>query len=72
MNATIVRRAEWVIATLALIYACFAFLQWRTTELIIAIGIIAICAVADIGLRHEQRAQRGPSPFGPVNRGGLK
>jgi hypothetical protein len=71
MNPTILRRALWVVAILALAYATFAFWSWRPIELIIAAGVFVICIPIDIALHHEERSRRSPSPFGPVQKWGI-
>lgn len=65
MNVTVVRRALWLVAALALGYTIFAFLEWRPVELVIAAGLLVVLIPVDMLLHLEERARRR-SPFGPI------
>lgn len=71
MNVTILRRAFWLIAVMALGYTVFAFWEWRLGELIISAGLFVICIPIDLFLAREEREHRARarSPFGPIQSG---
>lgn len=72
MNRTnILRWTVWAVAVLAIGYASFAFLYWRLSEMLIAVGIFVICIPIDMALAQIQRERRLP-PHGPVRKFGYR
>jgi hypothetical protein len=71
MTVTVIRRALWAAAVIALAYMTFAYWEWRPVELVIAAGVFVILIPIDMALAREERERRLP-PHGPVRRWGYR
>lgn len=70
MTITVIRRALWAVAVIALGVATAAFWYWWPAELVIGAGVLVILIPVDMALAREERESRHRSPFGPVRKWG--
>jgi hypothetical protein len=70
MTITVIRRALWAVAVVALGSATVAFWYWLPVQLIVSTGLFVVLIPIDM-LLHREEIERRQSPFGPVRKFGI-
>lgn len=70
MTVTVIRRALWLVAAIALGSTTVAFWYWLPVQLIVSAGLFVVLIPIDMVL-HREEIERRQSPFGPVRKFGI-
>lgn len=70
MTVTVIRRALWLVAAVALGIATVAFWYWLPVQLVVSAGLFVVLIPIDMVLHREEIERRQRSPFGPIQKWG--